>query len=73
MIEGNLGELVAGEHPMLGHQTTQLPVSIGESTSEVGDVEGKAIGAYPSRTTSGGRHCTTASESGTPVSAWKRL
>jgi hypothetical protein len=71
LVEGDVGELVAGEDPVLGQQPTQLSVSLGESTGQVSQLAGMPIGSNPHRTTSGRRHLTTASESGTSSSARK--
>jgi hypothetical protein len=71
MIEGQFGEVVAGEHSVFGQQPTQLPVACGEPTGQLGHRAGEPIRASRSETTSGCRHPITASESGTSAWAWE--
>jgi hypothetical protein len=52
MVEGELGELVAGEHPMLQQQPAQPPVAVGEPTSQRSHLEGNPIGSNPTSSTS---------------------
>jgi hypothetical protein len=65
MVEGELGELVAGEYPVLGQQPAQLPIAFSQPASQVSRLAGEPIGSSPSSPTGGGRHHITASESPT--------
>jgi hypothetical protein len=56
VVEGELGELVAGEHPVLEEQPAQLAVTFGEPTSQVSDSEGNPIGPSSPWSTAGSRH-----------------
>lgn len=47
MTEGELGELVAGEHSVLQEQPAEVSVAIGEPTSQRGRLEGDPIGPSP--------------------------
>ena len=69
LVEGDLGELVAGEDPMVGQQPAQLPITWGESSGQVSQPAGLTVGAGPDFTTSGCRHLITARESATWASA----
>ena len=56
VIEGELGELVAGQHPVLQEQPAQLAVAVGEPTGQLGHPEGDPIGPRPSCSTAGSDH-----------------
>ena len=69
VLEGEPGELVAGQHLMLREQPAQLAVTFGESSGQPSHPEGNPIGSSPASTTSRSRHLITASESPTSASA----
>jgi hypothetical protein len=56
MAEGELGELVAGQHPVLEQQPAQVSVTVGEPTSQLGHPKGDPIGPRPSCSTAGFRY-----------------
>jgi hypothetical protein len=71
VVEGEFGELVVGEHPMVGQQPAQLPVAFGEAGGQLGQLAGLPVGASPGSTTRGCRHHITACESATRASVCK--
>jgi hypothetical protein len=65
VVEGQLGELVAGEHAVVGQEPAQLPITWGEPGGQGDQPAGLPVGASLFGTTSGCGHLHRACESAT--------